>query len=128
MSKRGHPIDTVDAPQMPHLFSQAVVHRSTVYTAGVVGLNPFDMTRPDEFSAEVDQVINNLAAVLSAAGASLETVVKTTCFLTSRELYSEFNECYARRFDRPLPARSVVFCELVANLRVEIEVVAAITE
>lgn len=119
-------VQTARAPRMAALFSQAVIHRDTVYTCGVVGLDPVMMTRPDDFVAEVEQVLDNLGEVLRAAGADYDTVLKTTCFLASPEFYPRFNERYARRFTAPLPARSVVFCSLVGDLRVEIEAVAVV--
>lgn len=127
-SARRTSIVTDAAPQRPASFSQAVVCGNLVHTSGIVGLPPAGGGRPAAFADEVGQVLDSLAAVLAAAGTDLDAVLSTTCYLTSPELYAEFDDLYGARFSQPLPARAVVFTGLVGDLRVEVSAVAALPQ
>lgn len=121
-------IRTEDAPTFDEYpFSQAIVHGDTVYLSGNVPLDP----DTGEFvsggmSEQARQVMRNIEAVLEAADTSLDNVVKATVFITDPEAFGEFNEVYREFVDEPYPARSAVVTDLVVDVDVEVEVVAAI--
>lgn len=81
---------------------------------------------PGEFEAQAERVLDNLRAVLEAAGASLDTVVKTTVFLTDLGLFPRLNAVYGRYFTGdPKPARSTIgVAALPLGAAVEIEAIA----
>lgn len=80
-----------------------------------------------DIQAQTHQVFNNLKAVLEAAGASLETVVKATVFIKNMDEFAQLNEVYAEYFNTHKPARSTVeVARLPKDALVEIEVVALV--
>lgn len=121
-------VHTSDAPAAIGPYSQAIVAAGVVYTAGQIALDP----RTGELSAgdvatQTARVLDNLAAVLTAAGASLATVVKTTVFLADMAEFGAMNEVYARYFGDHKPARSTVqAAALPRGARVEIECIALV--
>jgi len=119
-------IDTQAAPPPGGAYSQAMVVGTTIYTAGQVGLDPQSKELHKSLEDQVRQAIDNLEAVLRAAGAGLDDVVKTTCFLADIADFAAFNAIYAQRFDQPWPARSTVGVDLAGDIRFEIEAVAVL--
>lgn len=121
-------VATERAPQAIGPYSQAMVVGNMVYTAGQIALDPKTMEIiPGDVAAQTEQVFKNLSAVLEAAGTSLQSVVKTTVFLSDMAHFQTMNEVYARHFGEHRPARSTVAAKgLPKNVAVEIEVVAAI--
>ncbi len=119
-------IATNQAPRAIGPYSQAVVAGNLIYTAGQIALDPATMDVVGRDVAEqTDRVLQNLAAVLQAAGSSLKQVVKTTVFLADMADFPAMNEVYARHFGEHRPARSTVAVRsLPKEARVEIEVVA----
>ena len=99
-----------------------------ITTSGQIGLDPkTGALVPGGIAAETERVIDNLAAILDSAGASLADVVKTTVFLAEMGDFDAMNEIYARRFPDPKPARTTVAVrELPRAGRVEIEAWALI--
>jgi 2-iminobutanoate/2-iminopropanoate deaminase len=78
-----------------------------------------------DVTAQTEQVMRNLAAVLEAAGSSLSRIVKTTCFLTDLDDFAAFNEVYGKHMGDNRPARSTVeVSKLPAGARVEVEAIA----
>lgn len=125
MSNR-EPVHTDGAPAAIGPYSQAVVADDTVYTAGQIGLDPAsgELVGPDA-ADQARRALENLRAVLTAAGSSLEGVVKTTVFLADLDDYGAVNDVYGEFFTEPYPARSAVeVSALPKGARVEIEVVA----
>lgn len=122
MNKRIH---TDKAPQAIGPYSQAVVCQNMVFTSGQIPLNPeTGMLEGENISEQTHRVCQNLKAVLEASGASLETAVKTVCYLADISDFSEFNEVYAQYFTEK-PARSCVAVkQLPKGALVEVEVVA----
>lgn len=99
-------------------------HDGWVFTSGQIGRDVDGIT-PDEFGAQVQVALESLRRNLEAAGASLETVVKTTVFLTRQDDFAEMNEIYAKYFSQPWPARSTVVAGMVRpELLFEIEAIA----
>jgi 2-iminobutanoate/2-iminopropanoate deaminase len=117
---------TDQAPKAIGPYSQAVIAGKMVYTAGQVALDPQSGTMVGATVAEqTEQVLKNLAAVLQAAGASFDNVVKTTVFLADMQDFTAMNEVYAKHFGTHKPARSTVQAAgLPRNARVEIDAVA----
>nr|GLK33447.1 endoribonuclease L-PSP [Rhodococcus wratislaviensis] len=120
------PVATPLAPRMPESFSQGIVANGFVFSSGSVGIDPETGQREENFKEEVVRAIDNLEAVLKVAGSRLSAVVKTTCYLTDMELFSEFNEAYQSRVTVPLPSRTTVQTGLVGDLRFEIEAIALV--
>jgi 2-iminobutanoate/2-iminopropanoate deaminase len=121
-------IHTDRAPDAVGPYSQAIVHSGLVYTAGQIPLDPQSMQMVEgDVAAQTERVMQNLAAVLEAAGASLGSVIKTTVFLQSMGDFAAMNEVYGRHFGEHRPARSTVeVARLPKDARVEIEAVAAV--
>jgi 2-iminobutanoate/2-iminopropanoate deaminase len=118
-------VNTTNAPSAIGAYSQAVVINGIVYTSGQIPLLPEsgDIVSGG-IKEQTEQVIQNLKAVLNAAGSGIDHVVKTTCFLTDMADFTAFNEVYAAHFIGK-PARScVAVCALPKGVSVEIEAVA----
>lgn len=121
-------ISTHNAPSAVGPYSQAVVANGIVYTAGQLGLVPAtgNMVEGD-VATQTHQVLNNLKAVLEAAGSNLDQVIKTTVFLQSMDDFAAMNGVYSQYFSAPYPARSTVeVAKLPKNGLVEIEVIALV--
>jgi len=100
-------------------FSQGIVHGDTVYTSGQVGVDPeTGEVVEGGIQAETRQTMENVAAILDAAGSSLDNAIKATVFLNDID-----------EFDEPRPARSAFeVSDLAIDIAVEIEMVAAIED
>lgn len=121
-------IHTEHAPAAVGPYSQAVVVGNLVYTAGQIALVPATGKMLDgDVAAQAEQVLQNLTAVLTAAGSSLDNVVKTTVFLNDMKDFATVNGVYARFFGQNPPARSAVqVAALPLGALVEIEAVALV--
>lgn len=119
-------VSTEEAPSAIGPYSQAVEAGGTVYTAGQIGLDPGTGEFAGEgVRAQARQVMDNLEAVLGAAGLGLGDVVKTTIFLADMDDFQAVNEVYGERLEEPYPARSTVEAgSLPRGAKVEIEAVA----
>src|SRR5579875_2453002 len=129
MSQPKQAISTREAPAAIGPYSQAVRIGSFLYTSGQVALDPASGALvTGGVSEQTSRVIENLKAVLAAAGASLAQVVKTTVFLKNMGDFAAMNEVYARYFaaeDVVAPARSTVeVAGLPKDALVEIECIA----
>lgn len=122
-------VQTDRAPAAIGPYSQAIAHGDMVYTAGQIALDPGsgELVGGD-VAAQTERVLTNLEAVLGAAGASLQSVVKTTVFLRDMGEFTAMNEVYARFFGEHRPARSTVqAARLPKDCAVEIEAIAVRT-
>jgi len=122
-------VATTRAPQAIGPYSQAVRFSGTlVYTAGQIPLDPATGQVVGTTVAEqTEQVMRNLTAVLTAAGASFATAVKVTVFLKNMADFAEMNEVYGRYFPQAPPARSAVeAARLPKDVLVEIECLALV--
>jgi len=122
-------IHTSQAPQAIGPYSQAIVANGFVFTAGQLPLDPTTMQLIDgDFKQRVQRVLQNLNAVLSAAGTDLSNAVKFTVFLTDLSKFSQVNEVFETCFnDIEPPARSAVqVAALPLNADVEIECIAVV--
>ena len=120
-------IYTENAPAAIGPYSQAIVQGDLVFTSGQIPINPMTGNVDAEgITAQTEQVMKNLDAVLTAAGSSFEKAVKTTCFLADMADFAAFNEVYAKYFTEK-PARSCVAVKtLPKGVLVEVEVIAEI--
>lgn len=119
-------ITTSDAPAAIGPYSQAIVAGDLVFTAGQIPLDPETMMLVEGgIAAQAERVMQNLDAVLQAAGTGFDRVVKTTCFLTDLGDFPAFNAVYGRYFPTDAPARSTVqVARLPLGSLVEVECVA----
>ena len=119
-------VEAADAPKAIGPYSQAIVANGFVYTAGQVGTDPKTGNLVEGGIVEqTGQALQNIEAVLKAAGSRLDDVVKTTVFLADMNDFAKMNEVYGKRFGKPYPARSTVqVARLPRDARIEIEVVA----
>lgn len=119
-------IATADAPRALGPYSQAIRSGSLVFCAGQAGLDPASGKLVEGgVQEQTRRVLQNLAAVLAAAGSSLGGAVKTTVFLTNLDDFKAMNEIYAEFFTSAQPARSTVqVSRLPAGALVEIEAIA----
>jgi 2-iminobutanoate/2-iminopropanoate deaminase len=122
------PVHTDDAPQAIGPYSQAIVSDGWVFCSGQIPLDPATMELLDgDVAAQTDLVLKNLRAVLEAAGASMNTVVKTTVFLSDMNDFAAMNEVYGRHFGDHRPARAAVQAAALPKfVDVEIECVARV--
>jgi 2-iminobutanoate/2-iminopropanoate deaminase len=124
------PNTTITAPTAPAAlgpYSQAVVAGEWAFTAGQIGLTS-DGTLRETIEAQTLQALQNLAAVLAAAGGSWRDVVKTTVYLTDLADFEAFNAVYAEVVEAPLPARSTVqVSRLPKDALVEIDAIARLS-
>ena len=119
-------IATDRAPKAIGPYSQAIAAGELIFCAGQVALDPAsgDSVTGD-VKAQTERVLDNLGAVLAAAGSDLRHVVKTTVYLTDLNDFAAMNEVYAKRFGDHRPARATIgVSALPKGLRVEIECVA----
>ncbi|CAG0949884.1 aminoacrylate peracid reductase [Myxococcaceae bacterium] len=121
-------IRTDAAPKPVGPYSQAIVHGGLVFCSGQIPLAPSGEPVAGEIEAQTERVIENLAAVLEAAGSSLRNVLRTTVYLADLSHFARMNAVYERRFDgKPPPARSTIQAgALPRGLLVEIDVIAAL--
>jgi len=118
-------IQTDAAPAAIGPYSQAIRVGDLVFTAGQTGAEPSSGELVEGVAAQADRALQNLAAVLQAAGTSFERVVKTTIFLVDMADFAAVNEVYARHLSPPYPARSTIAVRaLPKGGLVEIEMVA----
>lgn len=120
-------VSTNNAPAAIGPYSQAITVGNFVFTSGQIPINPSSGNiEAVGISAQTEQVMKNLGAVLSAAGSSYEKAIKTTCFLSDIADFAAFNEVYAKYFTEK-PARSCVAVkDLPKGALVEVEVIAEI--
>ena len=119
-------ISTGNAPQAIGPYAQAILANGFIYTAGQIPLDPKTGNLvPGGVKEQTRQVLENLKAVLEAAGSSMSQVVKATVFLKSISDFGAMNEIYAEYFGETRPARSTVaVAELPRNALIEVDLVA----
>ena len=124
-------VQTENAPAAIGPYSQAVVVNGLVFTAGQVAIDPATHKLVEGgIEEQTRQVLDNLGAVLEAAGSSLSRVVKTTVFLTYMGNFAAMNAIYAKYFDTDVPpARSTIqVADLPLGAMIEIECVATLEQ
>jgi 2-iminobutanoate/2-iminopropanoate deaminase len=120
-------IFTTDAPAPIGPYNQAILIGNTLYTSGQIALNPKTMELVlDDIETETKQVMENLKAVLIAAGMTFENVVKTTIFIADMNDFAKINSVYGTYFnEETAPARETVQVAcLPKNVNIEISMIA----
>lgn len=121
-------INTENAPAPIGPYNQAVQTGNLLFISGQIALKPGsgDLANAD-ISEETHQVMQNLKAILTEAGTSFDSVVKTTIFLSDMALFAQVNEIYGKYFSGAFPARETVAVKgLPKNVNVEISMIAAV--
>lgn len=118
-------IETFLAPKATGPFSQAVINGNMVFTSGQIYLTPDGKLLEGTIEEQTHQVMKNLKAILEAAGANFNDVVKTTIYVTDMANYGKINEVYGSYFSKLYPARETVCVkELPLGAKLEISMVA----
>ena len=120
-------VSTPSAPQAIGPYSQAVKANGFIFTAGQVPFDPATGQLVEgDVARQTARVLDNLKAIVEAAGASLDRAVKATVYLKDMNDFAAMNEVYARYFPQNPPARSTVeAARLPRDVRVEIDLVVA---
>ena len=124
-------IFTEKAPAPIGPYNQAVLVGNTLYTSGQIALNPVTMELVMEtIEIETKQVMENMKAVLEAAGMTFENVIKSTIFIMDMNDFSRINTVYGSYFDeKTAPARETVQVAcLPKNVNIEISMIAVLSE
>ena len=119
-------VNTPNAPAPIGPYNQAVVAGNLLFISGQIALQPGtgELINSD-IVVETEQVMKNLAAILTEAGLDFSHVVKTTIFLSDMDLFAQVNEIYGKHFASEFPARETVAVKgLPKNVRVEISMIA----
>lgn len=118
-------IETMGAPKATGPFSQAAANGNMIFTSGQICLTPDGKMLEGTIEEQTHQIMNNLQAVLKAAGATFADVVKTTIYVTDMSLYKQVNEVYGSYLSDPFPARETVCVkELPLGAKIEISMIA----
>jgi 2-iminobutanoate/2-iminopropanoate deaminase len=125
MEKQVIRTENAPAPFQGAPYNQAIVAGELVFVAGQLGLKPGDTAVEGDIAEQTQQALQNLKAILEAAGSSLDALVKTSVFLMDLADFPAMNEVYARYAGERPPARSTFqVAKLPAGAIVEIEAVA----
>ena len=117
-------LETSQAPGAIGPYSQGYEANGFVFTSGQIPVDPATGAIPQGIAAQAEQSCKNVGAILAAAGAGYDQVVKTTCFLADMRDFAAFNEVYARYF-ASRPARSCVAVkDLPKGVLCEVEAIA----
>lgn len=120
-------IETMNAPKPVGPYSQAVQVGNLIFCSGQIAINPqTDEVLQADISTQTRRVLDNIQALLAAAGVTMEHIVKTTIFLTDMNDFGKVNDVYKGYFNRNFPARSTIaVLGLPKGVKVEIEVIAS---
>jgi 2-iminobutanoate/2-iminopropanoate deaminase len=123
-------VSTPNAPRPAGHYAQAIVHSGTVYVSGQLPVDPdTGEKRLGSIEEQTEQALENVAAILVAAGSDVQHVLKVTVYVSDISLWGRVNAVYARFFGEHCPARAVVPTrELHYGFQIEIEAVAAVCE
>ena len=118
-------VKTKNAPKAIGAYSQGSIFENLVFTSGQIAINPISGNLViDDFSKEVEQVLENIKSVLEAGGSNLDNIIKLTVFITDMSNFKFINEVFETFFIDEYPARSVVEVSgLPLNVNIEIEAI-----
>jgi 2-iminobutanoate/2-iminopropanoate deaminase len=121
-------VKTGKAPKAIGPYSQAIIAGGLVFASGQIAIDPATgELNTGSIEDQTRQVLKNLAAVLEAAGSSMDRVVKATVFLQDMNEFGRMNQVYGEAFPPPYPARAAVqVARLPRDVKVEIEAVALV--
>jgi 2-iminobutanoate/2-iminopropanoate deaminase len=127
MTTKSRHIQTDKAPAAVGPYSQAIMANGFIFCSGQLPIDPANNEVPAGVVAQTKQSLKNLAAILTEAGAGLDTIVKTTVFLKDMNSFGEMNGVYAEFFGAVPPARSTIeVARLPRDVLVEIEAIALV--
>ncbi len=119
-------IHTENAPKAIGPYSQAIEANGMLFISGQIPVNPATGTVPEGITAQTEQVLKNVEAILKEAGYGFENVIKTTCLLSDIANFKAMNEVYAKYYTKDCPARAAFAVkDLPMGVLVEIETIAA---
>ena len=121
-------IKTHKAPDLPHNFSQAMKVGSFVFVSGQGPIDPETHEVKGDIREQTAKTLENLKAILEAAGASLSDVVSTTVYLTNLNNFLEMDQVYKTYFPKDPPPRATVQAGLLRNMLIEIQAIACIQD
>jgi len=122
-------IQTDNAPAALGPYSQAIVAGGFVFCSGTAGIDPVTGDIPAGIEAQTELALRNVAAILTAAGSSMEDLVKTTIFYADVADFATLNAVYATHMPHPAPARSApANVRLPRGLLVSIDAIATLTD
>jgi endoribonuclease L-PSP, putative len=118
-------VTTSEAPIPKAPYSQAIIANGFVFVSGQVAIDP-KTGEPvhGSFEDELKLALNNMKAILEAAGSSLDKVVKVTVFLADMSNFPKLNEIYRQFFPEPFPARTTIQAQPPGGFKVEVECIA----
>jgi len=118
-------VKTKNAPKAIGAYSQGSIFENLVFTSGQIAINPISGNLvTDDFSKEVEQVLENIKSVLEAGGSNLDNIIKLTVFIRDMSNFKFVNEVFETFFIDEYPARSVVEVSgLPLNVNIEIEAI-----
>ncbi|VEF50001.1 translation initiation inhibitor [Bacillus freudenreichii] len=120
-------VETNKAPAAIGPYSQGIIVNNMFYSSGQIPLTPEGELVGGSVEEQAHQVLRNVQGVLEAAGASLDSVVKTTVFIKNMDDFGAINEIYAQYFSEHKPARSCVeVARLPKDVLLEMEVIALV--
>jgi len=119
-------IKTDDAPKADHILSQAIVSNGLIFVSGQIHNTPEGSLVDGSVQEKMAQVMHNIEAILMAADATLNDIVKVTVYVTDMAQMPELNRAYPTYFTEPYPAREAVCVnELPLSATIEMSVIAA---
>jgi 2-iminobutanoate/2-iminopropanoate deaminase len=123
-------ISTPDAPTPKGHYSQAIVHGGLVYVAGQLAIDPADPdAEPGDAGAQTRLIFKNIAAILDAAGSSLDRLLQVTIYVTDVSAWGAVNEAFAEALGDHRPTRAIVpVGPLNRGRDVEVVAIAAVDE
>ena len=118
-------IATQNAPQAIGPYSQAIQCGDFLFVSGQIAIDPKTNALVEgDIEAQTEQVLKNIAAIIEAAGMTVQNTVKCSCFLTDMNNFARFNAVYETYFGESLPARETVeVSRLPKDVRVEVSVI-----
>jgi 2-iminobutanoate/2-iminopropanoate deaminase len=121
-------IRTQRAPQPAGHYSQAIVHENIVYVSGQLPIDPVTgEKRFGPIEEQADQALRNVSEIITAAGSSMDQVIKTTVYISDIQLWERVNEVYSNFFGEHRPARAVVPTNtLHYGFQIEVEAIASL--
>ena len=120
-------IATPNAPQAIGPYSQAIRYGDFLFVSGQIAIDPQTANIIEgDIEAQTEQVLKNIAAIIEAAGMSLQDAIKCTCFLKDMNDFVNFNAVYEKYFGQSLPARETVeVARLPKDVMVEVSAICA---
>ena len=123
-------IFTPNAPKPAGHYSQAIVHDNVVYVSGQLPIDPVTgEMRLSSIEEQTEQALKNVAEILKAAGSDIDSVIKTTVYISDIQLWDRVNDVYSKFFGEHRPARAVVPTKnLHHGSNIEIEAIASLVK